>query len=756
MTQESPVISAPRRNLAATHFSLVVAAFFATSCVGLSSVAAAQSDEPSADSDKVSSSHQVHGPDKSETTLPGEIGGKPETKIPTAGVLQDNLSGQPQPVYPEASPDKSQAEQSTGAEVSPTTSGVEDTQKAAGQPQDEEPGQTTEYGTPEEIEQKAADQETESTTASGDKADVEALSKDPAQWPTAAKNYASTRYSKLDQINTGNVGKLQAAWMFSLGTVAGQEAAPLVIDNVMYVIGPYPNEVFALDATTGDLKWSYKPKPNPSAIGVACCDVVSRGLAYNHGKIFFVTLDNHAVALDAKTGTEVWHTKLGDINTGETVTMAPLAADGKIFVGNSGGEMGVRGWMTALDQKTGAIVWRGYSTGPDSEVLIGKDFKAPYDQMNGRDLGVSSWPPDHWKIGGGAPWGWVSYDPETNMIFYGSGNPGPWNSNQRPGDNLWTTTIFARNADNGQVKWAYQVNPHDLWDYDEINENLLLDLDIDGHQRKTLVHVGRNGHMYVMDRETGKVISAAPYDTVTSIKKIDLETGRPVLNPDMKPDVDKVVRNVCPASPGAKDWQPSAWSPRTKLMYVPHQHLCMNYKTSEVGYIAGTPFVGATVDMYAGPGGYRGEFMAWDPVKQKKVWAIKEKFPVWSGTMVTAGDVAFYGTMDRWLKAVNAKTGKVLWQFRAGSGFIGQPVTYKGSDGRQYVAILDGVGGWSGAIAHADIDPRARNGALGFTGAVQDLPAYTKGGSELLVFAIPKEANVQADAADNIHANAVQ
>ena len=736
------MISAPR-NIAAPRLSLVVAAFFVTFCVGLSGAAAAQSDQPSAENDKGSASHQVHGPKQSGTTLPGALGGKPEMQIPTAGVAQSAPSGQPQPVYPEGSPAPSETKQGTSS------------QKAAEQPQEEEPGQTTEYGTPEEMEQKAVEQET-AAPAFGENADIEALSRDPAQWPTAAKNYASTRYSKLDQINTNNVDKLQAAWMFSLGTVAGQEAAPLVIDNVMYVIGPYPNEVFALDATTGDLKWSYKPKPNPSAIGVACCDVVSRGLAYDHGKIFFVTLDNHAVALDAKTGTEVWHTKLGDINTGETVTMAPLAADGKIFVGNSGGEMGVRGWMTALDEKTGEIAWRGYSTGPDSEVLIGKDFKAPYEQMNGKDLGVKSWPPDHWKIGGGAPWGWVSYDPETNLIFYGSGNPGPWNSNQRPGDNLWTTTIFARDADTGEAKWAYQVNPHDLWDYDEINENILLDLTIDGQPRKTLIHIGRNGHMYVMDRRTGELISAEPYDTVTSIKKIDLKTGRPVLNPNMKPDLNKVVRNVCPASPGAKDWEPSAWSPRTKLLYVPHEHLCMNFKTTEVGYIAGTPFVGATVDMYAGPGGYRGEFMAWDPVKKKKIWAIKEKFPVYSGTVVTAGDVAFYGTMDRWLKAVNAKTGEVLWKFRAGSGFIGQPITYKGSDGRQYVAILDGVGGWSGAIAHADIDPRVRNGALGFTGAVQDLPAYTKGGSELLVFAIPKEANVQANAVDKIHANAVQ
>lgn len=592
--------------------------------------------------------------------------------------------------------------------------------------------------------QEAAPSDDEEQADSNRHSDLETLSRDPKQWPMAMRDYANKRYSELDQIDADNVDKLQMAWTFSLGTNRGQEAAPLVIDNVLYVVGPYPNRAFALDATTGELKWMYTPKANPAAQGVACCDVVNRGLAYSNGKIFLNTLDAHTVALDAATGRELWYTKLGEINKGETMTMAPLATKGKVFVGNSGGEMGVRGWLTALDENTGEIVWRAYSTGPDSEVLIGDDFNPFYDSLKGKDLGVSTWPAEHWKQGGGTVWGWLSYDPESNLIFYGTANPGPWNSNQRPGDNLWTTTLFARDADTGSAKWAYQINPHDLWDYDEVNENLLLDLEIDGQMRKTLVHVGRNGFMYVMDRATGEVLSAEPYDHVTSIERIDLETGRPIEPEDMKPELGKVIRDVCPASPGAKDWQPSAWSPKTELIYVPHQHLCMNFKTSEVGYIAGTPFVGATVDMYAGPGGYRGEFMAWDPVKQEKVWAIEENFPVWSGTVVTAGDIAFYGTMDRWFKAVDAKTGEVLWKFRAGSGFIGQPVTYEGSDGRQYVAILSGVGGWSGAVAFDGVDPRVRNGALGFTGATQDLPAYTLGGSELLVFAIPKAPSAQA------------
>ena len=571
--------------------------------------------------------------------------------------------------------------------------------------------------------------------------DYVTLSADPAQWVMPAKNYASTRFSELDQIDEGNVAQLQLAWTFSNGVNRGQESIPLVVGNTMYIVGPWPNNLFALNATTGELQWVFSPPTERAAQGVACCDVVNRGATYADGKIFYNTLDNHTVAVDAKTGKEVWHTKLGEISQGMTMTMAPLFVKGKVLVGSSGGEMGVRGWLTALDSRTGEIAWRAYSTGSDEDVLIDHDyFEAPYEWMEGEDLGIKTWPPGRWQTGGGNPWGWISYDPELDLIFYGTGNPGPWNPNQRIGDNLWTTTIFARDPDTGLSKWAYQTSPHDLWDHDGINELVLVDLEIDGELRKVAIRPGRTGYMYVIDRTNGKLISAEPYDTVTAYKGVDLKTGRIRPNEALHPDLGKVVENVCPAPPGAKDWQPSAWSPRTKLLYVPHQHLCMNFKASEVGYIAGTPYLGATVDMYAAPGdGYRGEFMAWDPVKQEKVWAIPEKFPVWSGTVVTAGDVAFYGTMDRWFKAVNAKTGEVLWQFRAPSGFIGQPSTYVGSDGRQYVAILSGVGGWSGAVAAAELDPQVRNGALGFVGAMQDLPAYTKGGSTLLVFALPSQ-----------------
>jgi lanthanide-dependent methanol dehydrogenase len=567
--------------------------------------------------------------------------------------------------------------------------------------------------------------------------DLASLAKDPKQWVMPGHDYAGTRFSELDQIKASNVGQLQVAWTFSVGKDRGQESALLVVDGTMFVVSPYPNKVFALDATTGDLKWSYAPNTAPAAQGVACCDVVSRGPAYDNGRIFVATLDNHVVALDAKTGKEIWAVSVGDINRGETITMAPLAVKGKVVVGNSGGELGVRGKLVALDQQSGKVIWTAFSTGPDKDVLIGPDFKPFYDSLKGKDLGSSTWPLDKWTTGGGTIWGWITYDPELNLIYYGTGNPGPWNSNQRPGDNLWTSTIFARDADTGQARWAYQANPHDLWDHDEINENVLLDLPLGGATRKVLVHPGRNGYMYVIDRQTGEALSADAYDTVNAYLGVDLKTGRPTPNEALHPSLGKTIENICPASPGAKDWQPTAWSPRTQLLYVPHQHLCMNFRTSEVGYIAGTPYVGATVDMYAGPGGNRGEFMAWDPVKRTKAWAIKENFPVWSGALVTAGDVAFYGTMDRFFKAVDARTGEPLWRFRASSGIIGQPMSFQGADGRQYVAIMSGVGGWPGVIANAQVDPRVRNAALGFVGATQDLPTYTSSGSTLFVFALP-------------------
>jgi len=554
-----------------------------------------------------------------------------------------------------------------------------------------------------------------------------------------AKNYASTRFSGLEDINAGNVANLKLAWSFSTGVVRGHESAPIIANNTMYVITPYPNIVYALDLTQpgAPVKWKYESNPTSSSQGVACCDVVNRGLVYSDGKLFFNTLDNNTISLDAATGKELWKTKVGDINLGESITMAPLVVKGKVLVGNSGGEFGVRGWLTALNAADGKIAWRAYHTGPDADVLIGPNFHPYYQMDQGKDLGVSSWPSDAWKIGGGTMWGWISYDPEQNLIFYGTGNPGPWNPDQRPGDNKWTCGIFARDPDTGEARWFYQLSPHDLHDYDGINEQILVDLPINGQSRKVLLRPERNGYFYVMDRTNGQVLSANPFGYITSSKGVDLNTGRIIENEEKKPEVGKVVREICPAAPGAKDWQPSAFSPRTGLVYIPHQNLCMDVEGLEANYIAGTPYVGMNVRMYAGPGGNRGEFLAWDPVKNEKVWAVNENFPVWSGALVTAGDVVFYGTMDGWFKALDAKSGMLLWQFKCGSGIIGQPVSYRGPDGKQYVAILAGVGGWSGAIVAGGLDPRDSTAALGFVGAMTDLPDHTTRGGMLYVFALP-------------------
>jgi alcohol dehydrogenase (cytochrome c) len=566
-----------------------------------------------------------------------------------------------------------------------------------------------------------------------------AAAPEDGQWLMPAKNYSSTRFSGLNEINTDNVRNLRLAWTFGTGILRGHESAPLIVNNTMYIVTPFPNILYALDLTKpgAPMKWIYRPGPIAAAQGVACCDVVNRGAAYADGKIVYNTLDNQTVAVDANTGQELWKTKVGEINLGESLTMAPLIVKNRVLIGNSGGEFGIRGWLTALDLGSGKIVWRAYHTGPDSAVLIGSRFKPFYAEDRKPDLGVKTWPGDSWKIGGAGMWGWISYDPQLNLIYYGTSNPGPWNPEQRPGDNKWSSTLFARDPETGQAVWAYQMSPHDLHDYDGVNENLLLDLPIGGRTRKVLVHPDRNGYIYTIDRETGEVIAADPFGYINTSTGVDLKTGRIKYADDKEPHLGQVVRNACPASPGAKDWQPSSFSPATGLIYIPHQNLCQDVESVEANYIAGTPFVGMNAKISPGPGGNRGLFDAWDPVARKIVWSDKENFPVWSGALSTAGNVVFYGTMEGWFKAVDARTGQELWRFKTGSGIIGQPISYRGPDGKQYVAILSGVGGWSGAIVAGGIDPRDSSAALGFVNAMTDLPGATNKGGTLYVFALP-------------------
>ncbi len=596
-----------------------------------------------------------------------------------------------------------------------------------------------------------------STTFTPDAAIAPALRAEPAanqptspddgQWLTSGRDYGGTRYSALDQINTQNVKSLKVAWTFSTGTLRGQEAAPIVAGKTMYIVTPFPNLLYALDlekAVTGQspLKWKYNPKPEPAAQGVACCDHVNRGCVFDNGRLFYNTLDVQTVCVDAETGNEVWRTKNGSINEGMSSTMAPLVVHNKVFVGNAGGEFGVRGWLKCLDAKDGHLLWTAYSTGPDKDCLIGPNFHPFYKMDQGTDLGVTTWPPNHWQIGGGTVWGWVNYDPETNLIFYGTSNPGSWNAELRPGDNKWSCTVFARDADTGDAKWAYQYNPHDLYDHDEVNEHIVLDLPIDGPGkplRKVVIHPGRNGYMYVIDRTNGQVLSATPYERQTAALGVDMTTGRLIPNPSKAPETAKTIRDIQPASPGAKDWQPCAFSPRTGLLYMPHQNLACDYEAVEANYIAGTPYVGANEKMYAGADNPEslGYFTAWDPIGKKIIWRITEKFPCWSGTVATAGDVVFYGTMDGWFRALDAHTGQKLWEFRTDSGIIGQPTTFKGPDGKQYVAILAGVGGWAGVVISGDLDIRDPTGALGFANATKDLTKYVTKGGTLYVFGLP-------------------
>ena len=350
---------------------------------------------------------------------------------------------------------------------------------------------------------------------------------DDGQWTRATKDYANTRYSTLDQINAGNVSQLKVAWTFDTGVARGQEAAPIVANNTMYIAAPWPNTLYALDLTkSGALKWKFEPNPSPAAKGEACCDWVNRGAVFSDGKVIYNTLDGYTVAVDANSGKLLWRTHLADIQNGETITMAPMVVHNKVFVGDSGGEFGVRGWLSALDVNSGKLLWQAYNTGPDKDVLIGDKFKPFYASDKGTDLGVKTWPPDAWKVGGGTVWGFLAYDPSTNLIYYGTANPGPWNAEVRPGDNKWTSGMFARDADTGQAAWFYQMSPHDIFDWDGINEDILLDLPWQGATRKVLVRPDRNGYVYVMDRTTGQVLSATPYVYTTTTKGVDLNTGR--------------------------------------------------------------------------------------------------------------------------------------------------------------------------------------------------------------------------------------
>ncbi len=566
------------------------------------------------------------------------------------------------------------------------------------------------------------------------------LQKDANQWVMPTGDYANHRYSELNQINKDNVKNLTPQWTFSTGVLRGHEGAPLVIGDVMYVHAPFPNYVYALDLNKdARILWKYEPKQDPSVIPVMCCDTVNRGVAYADGKIFLNQADAHVVALDAKTGKEIWRVQNGDPKKGETMTAAPMIVKDKVIVGISGGEFGVQGRVTAYAIADGKMLWNAYSVGPDDQLKFDPDKTMAMGKPVGKDSSLQTWQGDQWKIGGGTTWGWYSYDPQLNLIYYGSGNPSTWNPVQRPGDNKWSMTIFARDADTGVAKWVYQMTPHDEWDYDGVNEMILADIPVKGQTVKALVHFDRNGFGYTLNRENGQLLVAEKFDPkVNWASGIDMQTGRPKGVKEYSTQAggeDHNSKQICPAALGSKDEQPAAFSPKTNVFYVPTNHVCMDYEPFKISYTAGQPYVGATLSMYPPQGEQNlGNFIAWDAGQGKILWSNSEPFSVWSGALATAGDVVFYGTLEGYLKAVDSATGKELYKFKTPSGIIGNVMTYM-HGGKQSVAVLSGVGGWAGIGMAAGLTKDTDG--LGAVGAYKALSNYTQLGGVLTVFALP-------------------
>ncbi len=575
-------------------------------------------------------------------------------------------------------------------------------------------------------------------------ADLEKQIANSKNWAMQAGDMHNHRYSKLAQINTQNVGKMQVAWMFSTGVLRGHEGSPLVVNGMMYVHTPFPNKVFAIDLDTQKIKWRYEPKQDVAVIPQMCCDTVYRGLAYAENKIFLQQADSTLVALDAGNGKVLWSAKNGDPKVGAVNTNAPHVFKDKVITGISGGEWGVRGFLAAYDINTGKQVWKAYSVGPDNEMLMDPDKTMTWTdgalKPVGKDSSLKTWQGDQWKIGGGTTWGWYSYDKDLNLLFYGTGNPSTWNPAQRPGDNKWSMTVFARDVDTGMAKWAYQMTPYDEWDFDGINEMILADINVKGKPTKALVHFDRNGFGYTLDRTSGALLVAEKFDpAVNWATNVDMKTGRPQVVAKYStakngPEVD--TKGVCPAALGSKDEQPASFNEKNGRFYVPTNHVCMNYEPFKVDYVAGQPYVGATLSMFPAPGGQNmGNFIVWDAGTGKIVQSKAEKFSVWSGVLTTAGGIACYGTLEGYLKCVDANdNNKELFNFKTPSGIIGNVFTYE-HKGKQYIGVYSGIGGWAGIGMAAGLEKDTDG--LGAVGGYKELRDYTELGGSLTVFALP-------------------
>ncbi len=500
------------------------------------------------------------------------------------------------------------------------------------------------------------------------------------QWAIAGHDYGNTRFSLLKQIDSENASKLSLVYSFSLGSLRSNESSPIVIGNTLYVSTSWgPKYVYALDAATGARKWTYEPEIPEDVLQYACCDVNNRGVTFADGKIFVGRLDGKLTALDAATGKALWTADVVDYKQGSVITSPPLVVRDKVITGFGGGEYGVRGSLQAFDLNTGKQVW--------------KTFTVPAPGEPGSD----TWKGDTGLRGGGAAWLVGSYDPKTDTVYWGTSNPGPWNTAVRSsGDgnfgkltNLYTASTLALDPNTGKIKWHIQGTPADAWDYDGVNENILADLKIGGSTVPALMKADRNGFFFVANRETGKLLTAEKYVFVNWAEKWDIATSRAVENPDKRPGPGHPVKDICPNLIGGKNWQPMSFSPQTGLVYIPSNNFCMDWSVSDVSYKRGMFYLGAEFPTKEGPGGFLGELVAWDPVRNKKVWSIKEDLPFNGGTLSTAGNLVFYGNLHGDFHAINATNGKILWKKNLGSGIGAGPVTYA-VDGKQYVAVVIG------------------------------------------------------------------
>jgi len=574
------------------------------------------------------------------------------------------------------------------------------------------------------------------------------LSKSDENWVKPCKDYDCSQYSPIKDVNRTTVKDLRPAWSFSTGVLHGHEGAPLVIDGVMFIHGAFPNNTFAVDLDDPvNILWEHKPKQDPAARAVACCDLVNRGMAYWPGDnqtpslIIKTQLDGHLVALNAKTGEEFWKVEVMDISVGQTLTQAPLVAKDYAVIGSSGAELGVRGVVTAFNIRSGEMVWRAYATGPDEEMKLAADFNSKVPHYGQKGLGLATWEGDAWKIGGGTNWGWYAFDPGTNMFYYGSGNPAPWNETMRPGDNKWTMTIWGRDIDTGEAHFGYQKTPHDEWDFAGVNVMVLSEQkDKQGKPRKLLTHPDRNGVVYTLDRENGELISADFLDdTVNVWRKVDLKTGIPIRNPEYSTFMGHRTKGACPSAMGFHNQGVMAYDPTRENFFIGINHLCMDWEPFMLPYRAGQFFVGANVWSYPGPKGDKeaglgsGQVKAYNAITGEYKWEKMERFAVWGGTLATGGDLVFYGTLDGFLKARDSDTGDLLWKFKLPSGSIGYPMSYR-HKGIQYVGINYGVGGWPGVGLVFDLnDPSA---GLGAVGAFRQLARHTQMGGGFIAFSL--------------------